>query len=332
MPESVLSFASSSSFRDTLIARNLAPYQVQGVYTPPPGNVTYEISPLNDSNVIDSPDNLISTNQLSNNLYPLNQWGPDGGFQGKYSVGNLLPIPANEGPYDPNDTQLDIINEFYIDAAYVTNIYGPEGGYKDLVIITDLQLSTHYYLPYYDGVPANYIPSTYTPYAILFSDNPSGDNGSLSQDSYLAKLGAGYLKEYFEERIAQEFYQITLGSVNLSTLQDPFSASMLATGQQPFFTKNWKITVPENPLLAAVSFANRLTGTYFPVSFIPGDYFDDPDPVYSPQTENALNTVNNLTGGALGGVLNKFRNPSEIFLANTGNGQQSVLLKSLEYN
>ena len=332
MPESVLSFASSSSFRDSLIARNLAPYEVQGVFTPPPGNVTYEISPLNDSNVIDSPDNLISTNQLSNNLYPLNQWGPDGGFQGKYSVGNLLPIPANEGPYDPNDTQLDIINEFYIDAAYITNIYGPEGGYKDLVIITDLQLSSHYYLPYYNGVPSNYIPSTYSPYSILFSDNPSGDNGNLSQDSYLAKIGAVELKGYFEDRIAQELIQLTLGSANLSSLQDPFSASMLATGQQPFFTKNWKITVPENPLLAAVSFANRLTGTYFPVSFIPGDYFDDPDPVYSPQTENALNTVNNLTGGALGGVLNKFRSPSEIFLANTGNGQQSVLFKSLEYN
>jgi hypothetical protein len=332
MPESVLSFASSSSFRDILIARNLAPYQVQGVYTPPPGNVTYEISPLSDSNVIDSPDNLISTNQLSNNLYPLNQWGPDGGFQGKYSVGNLLPIPANEGPYDPNDTQLDIINEFYIDAAYVTNIYGPEGGYKDLVIITDLQLSTHYYLPYYDGVPTNYIPSTYSPFSLLFSDNPSGNNGNLSQDSYLAKIGAVQLKGYFEDRIAQELIQLSLGSINLSSLQDPFSASMLATGQQPFFTKNWKITVPENPLLAAVSFANRLTGTYFPVSFIPGDYFDDPDPIYSPQTENALNTINNLTGGALGSVLNKFRSPSEVFLANTGNGQQSVLFKSLEYN
>jgi hypothetical protein len=333
MPESVLSFASSSSFRDSLIARNLAPYQVQGVYTPPPGNVVYEVSPLSDSNVIDSPDTLISTNQLSNNLYPLNEWGPDGGFQGKYSVpGAPLPVEANKGPYDPNDTVLDLINEFYIDAAYVTNIYGPEGGYKDLIIITDLEVSTHYYLPYYDKVPTNFIPSTYTPYAILFSDNPSGDFGNLSQDSYIAKIGALELRGYFQDRIAQEFLQLSLGSINLSSLQDPFSASMLATGQQPFFTKNWKITVPENPLLAAVSFANRLTGTYFPVSFIPGDYFDDPDPIYSPQTENALNTVNNLTGGALGSVLNKFRSPSEVFLANTGNGQQSVLFKSLEYN
>lgn len=333
MPESVLSFASSSFFRDTLIARNLAPYQVQGTYTPPSGNVTYEISPLNDSNVINSPDTLISTNQLSNNLYPLNEWGPEGGFQGKYSVpGAPLPVEANKGPYDPNDTVLDLINEFFISSAYVTNIYGPEGGYKDLIIITDLEVSSHYYLPYYDGVPTNYIPSTYSPYSILFSDNPSGDFGNLSQDSYLAKIGAVELKGYFEDRIAQELIQLTLGSFNLGSLQDPFSASMLATGQQPFFNKNWKITVPENPILAAVSFANKLTGTYFPVSFIPGDYFDDPDPIYSPQVENALNVVNNLTLGALGSVLNKFRSPSEVFLANTGSGQQSVLFKSLEYN
>ena len=333
MPESVLSFTSSSSFRDLLIARNLPPYQVEGSFNPPSGDVVYEISPLNDSNVIDSPDNLISTNQLANNLYPLNEWGPDGGFLGKYSVpGSPLPVGSNNGPYDPTDSALDLINEFYIDAAYIRNMFGPEGGYKDLIIITDLQLSSQYYLPYYDGVPTIFIPSSYTPYSILLSSNPSGDMGNLSQDSYLAKIGASQLKGYFEDRIAQEIYQMTLGSINLSTLQDPFSATMLATGQQPFFTKNWKITIPENPLLAAVSFLNRLTGTYFPVSFIPGDYFDDPDPIYSPQTQNALNVVNNLTGGALGSVLNNFRSPSEIFLANTGNGQQSVLFKSLEYN
>ena len=68
MPESVLSFTSSSSFRDLLISRNLPPYQVEGSFNPPSGDVVYEISPLNDSNVIDSPNNLISTNQLANNF------------------------------------------------------------------------------------------------------------------------------------------------------------------------------------------------------------------------------------------------------------------------
>ena len=78
-------------------------------------------------------------------------------------------------------------------------MFGPEGGYKDLIIITDLQLSSQYYLPYYNGVPTIFIPSSYTPYSILLSSNPSGDMGNLSQDSYLAKIGASQLKGYFED-------------------------------------------------------------------------------------------------------------------------------------
>jgi len=329
MSESVLSFASSSTFRNSLIARNLAPYQVQGVYTPPAGNVTYEVSPLNNSNVIDSPDTYISTNQFAQQLYPLNEYGPDGGFIGKYTIpGAPYPVESNKGPYDPNDTILDLVNEFYIDAAYIQNKYGPEGGYKDLYIITDIVTSNKLYLPYWD--PSIFVPSFYSPYEILTSSNPNGSNGTLSQDSYLAKIGAAQLKGYFEDRIAVELEQLTIGSLNLDTLSDPFSASLLASGQQPFFIKNWKITVPENPLLAAVSFANRLTGTYFPVSFIPGDYFDENNP--EGNVSGGLNVLNNLTGGALGGILNKTRNPSEIFLANTGNGQQSILFGNLNYN
>ena len=139
MSESVLSFASSSTFRNTLIARNLAPYQVQGVYTPPAGNVTYEVSPLSNSNVIDSPDTLISTNQGANQLYSLNEYGPEGGFIGKYTIpGAPYPVESNKGPYDPGDTILDLVNEFYIDAAYIQNKYGPESGFKDLYVITDV--------------------------------------------------------------------------------------------------------------------------------------------------------------------------------------------------
>jgi hypothetical protein len=329
MSDSILSFASSSSFRNKLIARNLAPYQVQGAYSAPSGNVTYEATPLGDSNVIDSPDVLISTNQGANQLYSLNEYGPDGGYGGKYSVpGAPYPVEPNQGPYEPNDTVLDLINEFYIDTAYIQNKFGPEGGYKDLVVITDVITSGKMYLPYWD--PSIFVPSFYSPYEILSSTNPNGSNGSLSQDSYLAKIGATQLKGYFEDRIALEIQQMTIGSINLDTLSDPFSASLLATGQQPFFIKNWKITVPESPVFAAISFANRLTGTYFPVSFIPGDYFDENDPVGN--VPSSLNTANNLTGGALGPILNKFRNPSEIFLANTGNGQQSVLFAALDYN
>ena len=329
MSDSTLSFASSSNFRDILLARNLQPYSVPGSYSPSSNSVNYETN-LSVANVIDSPNGLISTNQLANSLYSLNEYGPEGGYDGKYSVpGAPLPVESNSGPYAPTDTVLDLVNEFYIDAAYVQNIYGPEGGYKDLVIITDVVGNPKMYTPYWD--PSTFVTSSYSPYEIVFSDNPNGTNGPLSQDTYLAKIGAAQLKSLFEERIASEILQASVGSVNLDSLQDPFSASMVATGKQPFFTKNWRITVPENPITAAVTLANRLTGTYFPVSFIPGDYFDESF-IDNPQTEAALNVANNLTGGFLGPILNKFKNPSEIFVANTGFGQRSVLFSSLDYN
>ena len=329
MSDSTLSFASSSNFRDILLARNLQPYSVPGSYSPSSNSVNYETN-LSVANVIDSPNGLISTNQLANSLYSLNEYGPEGGYDGKYSVpGAPLPVESNSGPYAPTDTVLDLVNEFYIDAAYVQNIYGPEGGYKDLVIITDVVGNPKMYTPYWD--PSTFVTSSYSPYEIVFSNNPNGTNGPLSQDTYLAKIGAAQLKSLFEERIASEILQASVGSVNLDSLQDPFSASMVATGKQPFFTKNWRITVPENPISAAVTLANRLTGTYFPVSFIPGDYFDESF-IDNPQTEAALNVANNLTGGFLGPILNKFKNPSEIFVANTGFGQRSVLFSSLDYN
>ena len=329
MSDSTLSFASSSNFRDILLARNLQPYSVPGSYSPSSNSVNYETN-LSVANVIDSPNGLISTNQLANSLYSLNEYGPEGGYDGKYSVpGAPLPVDSNSGPYAPTDTVLDLVNEFYIDAAYVQNIYGPEGGYKDLVIITDVVGNPKMYTPYWD--PSTFVTSSYSPYEIVFSNNPNGTNGPLSQDTYLAKIGAAQLKSLFEERIASEILQASVGSVNLDSLQDPFSASMIATGQQPFFTKNWRITVPENPISASVTLANRLTGTYFPVSFIPGDYFDESF-IDNPQTESALNVGNNLTGGFLGPILNKFKNPSEIFVANTGFGQRSVLFSSLDYN
>ena len=340
MPESTLSFNLSSSFRDTLLARNLQPYNVPGAYTPPAGNLTYEISPLQDSSVIDSPNDLIGTTVQANNLYALNEYGPEGGYNNIINTNNPpLPVTPNQGEYGQDDAQIDLLNEFYIDTAYIKNIYGPESGYKDLVTLTDNISDLQYFLPYsitndalFVSAPINFLYSVYSPFEILLSDNPTGSPGSLSQDSFLAQVAAKKLKDAFTERINTEIYQATLGSVGLDALQDPFEASLVATGQQPLITKNWKITVPENPILAAVSFANRLSGTYFPVSFIPGDYFNQQFQIISPQTENALNVVNNLTGGALGPILNKYRNPSELFVANTGYGQKSVLFKSLDYN
>jgi hypothetical protein len=334
MADSFLSFGNSESFRKQLLVKNLTPYNVPGSYNSPGNPINYETN-LTVSNVVDSPNNYVSTNLFAKDLYPLNEYGPEGGFGSPIGVNSVAstdnPEGTNQGPYQPIDTVLDIVNEFFIESAYVTNKWGPSGGYKDLVIITDIQNAGNIYQPYWD--PGYYNYSSYPTFNIVFQDDPVGSNGPLSSDSYLAKIGASQLKFAFDERVAQELEQATVGAINLDTLTDPLSASLLATGQQPFFIKNWKITVPENPALAAVSLANRLTGTYFPVSFIPGDYFDESsNPINKPQTEAALGVINNLTGGLLAPVLNKYRNPSEVFVANTGNGQRSALFSALDYN
>ena len=333
MSESTLSFAGSESFRKQLLVRNLQPYTVLGAFSPNQPSVNYETN-LTVSNVIDSDNNLVSTNYFAENLYPLNEYGPEGGFGEPIGINSIAstnnPEGTNQGPYAPNDTVLDLVNEFYIEAAYVKNIWGPQAGYKDLVIITDVQLPYQYFSPYTDPNFFNF--SVYTPFNIIFQNDPLGSNGLLSQDTRMMQFGASQLKGLFQDRINREIAQNTVGLINLDTITDPFSAAQLAAGKQPFFEKNWRITVPEGPLLAAVSLATRLTGTYFPASPIPGDYFEDVTDEKLPQNIGALNTVNNLTGGLIGPILNKYRNPSEVFVANTGNGQQSVLFASLNYN
>ena len=333
MSESFLSFGNSDAFRKQLLVKNLTPYNVPGTYTSPGDPVDYEVV-LSVNNVIDSPNNFVSTNLFAQDLYPLNEYGPEGGFSNPIGINSVAstnnPEGTNQGPYDPIDTVLDIVNEFHIESAYVTNKWGPSGGYKDLIVITDIQNAGNIYQPYWD--PGYYSYSSYPTFNIVFQDDPIGSNGPLSSDSFLAKIGASQLKFAFEERVAQELQQATIGVINLDTISDPFSASLLATGQQPFFIRDWRITVPENPALAAVSLANRLTGTYFPVSFIPGDYFDDDNPINGPQTAAALGVANNLTGGLLAPVLNKYRSPSEVFVANTGNGTRSALFSALDYN
>ncbi len=330
MADSFLSFVNSESFRNSLITRNLSPYTVSGSYTPPSGPQNYEFS-ASDSNVINSPDGYISQNPFVRSSQTLNEFGPNNGYQ-QTIINNNLPVTPNQGEYNPNDTALDLVNEFYIDNAYIENRYGPVGGFNNMVVIDSIQNNNRLYVPYWN--PPTFIPSSYSPYNILLSNNPTGSDGLLSQDSYIAKIGAEFLKDAIQARIDAELYQRTLGSVNLGSLSDPFEASLVATGKEPLIYRDYRITVPENPVTAGAELTLRLTGAYLPFSLIPGDYFLEnlPSAGSSTQTNRALNVTNQLTGGFLGPILNKTRNPSEIFLANTGNGQRSVLFQTINYN
>ena len=49
---SPLSFASTTSFRNALIVKNLSPYSITGTYSPPSGAINYETT-LTNFSVID---------------------------------------------------------------------------------------------------------------------------------------------------------------------------------------------------------------------------------------------------------------------------------------
>jgi len=334
MSTSPLSFASTSSFRNKLLAKNLAPYNVPGVYSPPSGPTTYE-EVLSNYNVQNSPDALISQDPFANNLYPLNEYGPDGGYNLNINYnGPLLPVPSNQGPYAPTDTNLDLVNEFFIDAAFIENRFGPTGGFQLMYYTTDTPFLNKTFNPYWD--PPSFVPSIYSPYTAFLENNPTGSDGSLSSDSYLAQISIATLKTQFSYNVDREIRRKTVGAINLDALTDPFEASLLVTGQQPLIYKNYQITVPENPIIATADFATRIAGAYWPVSFIPGDYFDDNQPFEGSKLVNLTKQItegaNTLLGGALGPILNLVRSPSEIFLKNTGNGQRSVLFANLDLN
>ena len=330
MSDSPLSFISTASFRNSLMSRNLAPYTLQGVYSPPVSSINYP-TVLGDLNVIDSPNNLIGDSPYPDLLYPLNEYGPEGGYT-RTVINNKYPIKPNRGEYDPNDTELDLVNEFFIDAAYIENRYGPIGGYNSMVIIDSLENKNKLYTPYWD--PPTFIPSSYSPYNILFSNDPTGNSGLLSQDSFIAKLGAKTLKNLLQDRINVENVQINASSGNLDIFSNPLDATLLVSGRIDTTNRNYKITIPEQGLGTSQSLSSRLSENYYPASPIPGDYFlNTPfNAGTSAQITSGVNVLNQLTGGALGGILNVIRNPSQIFLANTGNGQRSILFANLAYN
>ena len=124
-----------------------------------------------------------------------------------------------------------------------------------MIIIDSIQNNNKLYTPYWD--PPTFIPSSYSPYTILLSNDPSGSDGLLSQDSYIAKLGAQSLKDAFQARIDAEIFQRSVGVVNLDSLSDPFEVALLATGKEPLIYKDYRITVPENPIAPATAATQR---------------------------------------------------------------------------
>lgn len=347
---SPLDYISTEGFRKKLITRNLVPYAKSPNPATPP--ITFEYT-QSDLAVVDSPDFLIDTPIFANSkMYQLNKWGSDGGYKQAPDISGNLNTVSNQGEYGPGQQDAHIIDEASaarfkgfgtVAPAWQTqNAYGT-GNLQQLdagQLITDpdyilngsggLAANLYNNQPY----PTTFNPSSYSPVSILLNPDPSGSNGLLSSDSFIARLGAKQLKKDFEDRIGREIIRNTIGRANILNINGATNLANILTGTVPLIEPNYTITVPQNAVLAATDFALRLAGSVVPVSLIPGSYWD---PAINPPQPTTLQQA--LLGNplaALGNFTNKLlgagKTGSQIFYNNTGQGQKSILFKNINFN
>lgn len=319
---SPLSFANTEVFRKALIAKNLAPYNKSPVKVTPP--FTYE-TVFRDMPVKDTPDEYIDQIIFANQLYVLNQYGREGGYQRirEFGLQNKKP---NEGEYGYEDANLYPSSTGFLLSLRTKNYYGDGDNIIDSgQFVNSLEvLYPNKKNPNNQNYP-DFVFSTYNPSSILLSDSPQGSDGNVSQDSFLMQLAVKNLKKEFEERVGREIKQRTISRANFLNVNDAFDVYNLITGKLPLISPNWSITEPANPLTSAADFATKLSGANIPFSPIPGSYFDTNISLgqLSRTTQLRNNVRRLLTGNNTG---------SETFFNNTGAGQKSALFYNLKFN
>ena len=103
MGTSPLDLVNSEAFRKKLITRNLTPYAKAPNRPTQSPNYEYIQS---DTSVQDSPDQLIDEPSFANQLYPLNQYGNEGGYEQVPDPGGLMNTKSNEGQYGFQDAHI----------------------------------------------------------------------------------------------------------------------------------------------------------------------------------------------------------------------------------
>jgi outer membrane protein OmpA-like peptidoglycan-associated protein len=362
---SPLSFNSTENFRKKLLVRNLPPYNYPGAFSPKSKPAIGDLS-IDDLAVIDSPSLVDIGDDQEKLLYVKNAYGPE---NTNSSYGDVVDInedqgtQSNLGEYDyyasePSKTTADSQKD-----SFIKNLYGPQAGWDDEVNVEDVVRTNIVPLNLVAGSPIEYlrnpiqqrdtyykfISSLYSPYQILISDDPQGSDGRLTEDSDLMQIGAKLLQRDWKTRRDANVYQQTLGRANvIDAANDPFRALGVLAGRVPLIEPNWNISQPDSIVGKGLDFISRIAGVTPPYSFIPGDYFSLPqkrsflEQVQRTSLINAgINGVGNIAGafGATG--VQKFvkklnlpnnRTSSDIFLANTGQGQSSALFNNLEFN
>ena len=281
-----------------------------------------------------------------NSLVPINQYGP---VQPNTPIPNVnYQTSTNEGEYSSLDaigSDLEIEGTLGESIAYLKNKYVTgTGNYSD-INIKDLIIPTTGLAYAKSDSTFVFLPSTYSALSILLSDNPSGSDGSLSQDSALAGLAAKQLQKEFKHRVALELIQQTLGLVNvintnvndnngltISPNLNPFDILGILSGNIPVIGAQYNITVPDGLFGQAINFAAKLAGTYSPYSYIPDDYFDYPG------NQSAIVPINILSeiGGAIANIfsVNQPANQtsSELFIEYTSQPTKNLLFRQLKFN
>ena len=328
---SQLSFSATKLLRDKLLLRNLTPYTKPGVYTPTSKPAQGDLI-QSDTSVIDSPDVLIDNSPFSDKLYTLNEYGPLGGYDknidGLINTVSNLPNQGPYGAYPPYTDALELYSTTFQKRQYIKNVYGPQGGYLNIYDIGDI-IKVQKNATYWD--PPSFRPSSYSPFAVLLQEDPTGDNGLLSQDSEMAQLATERAKYSFKQRVDQNVRNNTIGRVNiLNGFQDPANLSLIIAGRRPIIDRDWKITSGGDILSQGQDIVQRIAGYTFPVSPIPGDYFQARDINSSQSAVEAA--LRGTRGGLFGLFGNRPTSPSQLFLDYTGSGQRQQLTSNLDYN
>jgi hypothetical protein len=286
--------------------------------------------------------------------YVSNKYGPEN-LQSGYGTENVKPnitkpVIPNQGEYDYLTSPPPKTNEEQQTSAYIKNIYNTGDGNYELLTIEDIETITKN-APYINSeTTLIFTKSDYNVLNIIKEENPNGSEGSLTQDSALAQLGAKQLKKEFKARYAYNLLQDTLGvsnltnnsidpntgAVSVSPKEDPFLSLGIASGKVPLLNRNYRITALPGFLDQASQtlFETSLTGGYIPISPILGQYFDYPNKNF------LLQAIDNPVAAAAGQVANlatKIITPlidssSELFLSYTSAPTKQILFGQLFYN
>ena len=332
---SPLDYISTEGFRKKLITRNLVPYAKSPSPATPP--ITFEYI-QSDLAVIDSPDYLIDTPYIANSkMYPLNKWGSQGGYhQAPDLTGNLNTI-SNQGEYGPGQQDAHIVDTGFA----ATQVWRPLNAYSspNNFDAGEAVVSLETVKPDQDRPPngqpyPTFNPSSYRAVSILLNPDPQGSDGLLSDDSFIARLGAKTLKKEFLDRIGRETARQTLGRANILNVNSSTNLVNILTGNVPLIEPNYNITVPSNPLTASAQFILSLGGSQVPFSPIPGSYWDTSINPPQPTTiqQSLLSNPIAAAGKFISNLLGANKTGTQIFYNNTGQGQKSILWKNLNYN